>query len=207
MTRQISASAQRLITRYISAEVGYIGNYIQNLPLTSNTGFNNEWFCTSSSQATPGCDNFSLVPVFITANSGYGNYNALVAKLTARGWAGLQVQASYTYSKALDNGSGVSPTLIPAPLFTQLSSLQFQGLGNPTLYALGTLAGTPPGTTQFYPNLAPLTGLLTQGLSTTGVGQVLVTPYERDVFLRPAFAQDTRGDSTPDDHSSPRLRI
>jgi len=151
---------------------------MQNLPVQSNTGFNDEWFCTSSSTpSSPGCDNFGLVPVFTTANRGYGNYNALVAKLTGRGWAGLQVQATYTYSKALDNSSGVSPTVIPAPLITQLSSLQFEGLGNPTVYALGNLAGTPPGTTQFYPNLAPLTGLLTQGVSTTGAGQVLVTPY------------------------------
>jgi len=176
MTRQISASAQRQIARNISAEVGYIGNYTQNLPVKSNTGFNNEWFCTS----TPGCDNFSYVPVFITANSGYGNYNALVAKLTARGWAGLQLQASYTYSKALDNGSAISPTLIPAPLFTQLYALQLEGLANPALCALGSVAGGPDAQAcakLALLNLAPLTGLLTQGVNTTGASQVLVTPY------------------------------
>ena len=92
VTRQVSFSVERQITRNTSAEVAYIGNFMGNLPTTSNTGFNNEWFCTASAQGNSGqpCDAFSYVPVFTLANNGYGNYNAFVAKVSTRGWHGVQ---------------------------------------------------------------------------------------------------------------------
>ena len=76
---------------------------------------------SSASRATP----FSYIPVFTTANVGYGNYNAFVAKLTTRGWHGFQARGSYTYSKALDNGSAAGAPLIPGPLMTQVLGLQY----------------------------------------------------------------------------------
>ena len=185
VTRQVSFSVEREFTRNISAEASYIGNYMGNLPTTSNTGFNNEWFCSASANISFGqpCDPFSFVPIFTLANIGYGNYNAFVAKITARGWHGLQARASYTYSKALDNGSSAGAPLIPGPLMTQISALEYYGNGNPSLYAIGSSTGTiipPPGA--FNPraisaNFAALTGLLTAGVNTTGAGRVQVTPY------------------------------
>ena len=74
---------------------------------------------------------FSYVPIFTTANIGYGNYNAFVAKVTTRGWHGVQARASYTYSKALDNASSAGAPLIPGPLMTQALALQYYGIGNP----------------------------------------------------------------------------
>ena len=184
-TRQVTFSIERQIDRYISAEIDYIGNFVANLPITSNTGFNNEWFCTASAPGLFGqpCDAFSFVPIFTTANVGYGNYNALLAKITTRGWHGFQARASYTYSKALDNASAAGSPLIPSPLMTQVTSMQLLGTGNPLLYSLGasSSAFSPPPTV-FDPraisaNLAALTGLLTAGVSTTGVGRAQVTPY------------------------------
>ena len=185
LTRQVSFSVERQITRDISAEVAYIGNFMANLPTTSNTGFNDEWFCTASVQQNPfqPCDTFSFVPIFTTANVGYGNYNAFVAKFTTKGWRGLQAQASYTYSKALDNGSSAGSPLILGPLMTQTSALELFGAGNPLIYALGaaTTGFVPPQNTfspgAVTPNLAALTGLLTAGVRTTGAGQIQVTPY------------------------------
>ena len=185
MTRQVSFSIERQIGRNVSAEVAYIGNYVANLPITSNTGFNNEWFCTTSAPGLFGqpCDAFSFVPIFTTANLGYGNYNAFVAKVTTRGWRGFQARASYTYSKVLDNASSAGSPLIPSPLMTQVSSMQLLGAGNPLLYAIGASSSAfAPPPTSFDPrsisaNLAALTGLLTAGVSTTGVGRAQVTPY------------------------------
>ena len=185
MTRQVSFSLQREMTRSLSAEVAYIGNFMANLATTSNTGYNNEWFCTASATGhkSQPCDTFSFVPVFTHANIGYGNYNALVVRMTTKGWHGLQARGSYTYSKALDNASSAGAPLIPGPLMTQTASLGYYGTASPLIYALGNSTGTiipPPGV--FGPgaitaNLAALTGLLTAGVATTGVGRAQVTPY------------------------------
>ena len=185
LTRQLNFSVGRQLTRSLSAEVEYIGNYMSNLPTTSNTGFNNEWFCTASAKghANKPCDAFSYVPVFTTANIGYGNYNAFVARLTTRGWHGFQARTSYTFSKALDNASSAGAPLIPGPLMTQVTALALHGTGNPLQYALGINSGTfqPPsgifGPGAISANFSALTGLLTAGVNTTGAGQVQVTPY------------------------------
>ena len=185
LTWQVSFSVERQLGRNTSAEVDYIGNYMANLPETTNTGFNNEWFCTASAPGLLGqpCDIFSYVPVFTTSDVGYGNYNAFVAKVTTKGWHGFQARASYTYSKALDTGSSAGAPLIPTPLMTQALALQYFGTANPLLYALGSNSSgfaPPPGL--FAPgaisaNLSALTGLLTAGVNTTGAGRAQVTPY------------------------------
>jgi len=209
MTRQVSFSVQREISHNLSAELAYIGNFMANLATTSNTGFNNEWFCTASAQGNKlqPCDPFSFVPVYTHADIGYGNYNAFVARMTTKGWHGLQARASYTYSKALDNASSAGATLIPGPLMTQVTGLGYYGTGSPLLYSLGSSTGgiiPPPGT--FNPraitaNLSALTGLLTAGVSTTGGGRVLVTPYTipqdpygflRNDYARADFDQTNR---------------
>ena len=185
LTRQFNVSVGRQLTRNATAEVSYIGNYVANLPTTNNTGYNNEWFCTNSAQGNLNqpCDAFSFLPVFTLANLGYGNYNAFVAKFTVKAWYGLQTQASYTYSKALDNASQAGAPLIPGPLMTQLSALAINGTGSPLRYALGVnaVAFQPPagvfGPGAVAANFSAITGLLTAGVSTTGVGRVQVTPY------------------------------
>jgi hypothetical protein len=66
---------------------------------------------------------------------------------------------------------------------TQTVAMGYYGTGSPLLYALGSATGgviPPPGV--FNPraitgSLAALTGLLTAGVNTTGVGNVQVTPY------------------------------
>jgi len=185
LTRQFNVSVGRQVSRNATAEVSYIGNYVSNLPTTNNTGYNNEWFCTNSAKGNLNqpCDAFSFLPVFTLANLGYGNYNAFVAKFTVKAWHGLQTQASYTYSKALDNASQAGAPLIPGPLMTQLSALAINGTGSPLRYALGVnaVAFQPPagvfGPGAVSANFSAMTGLLTAGVSTTGVGRVQVTPY------------------------------
>src|SRR5271165_5092060 len=185
LTRQVSFSIERQISPDISAEVAYIGNYMSNLPTTTNTGYNNEWFCTASAPGLFGqpCDTFSYTPVFTLANAGYGNYNAFLAKVTTRGWHGFQARATYTYSKALDNASSAGSPLIPGPLMDQVLALQYFGEANPVFYSLGSNSGAfAPPAGIFSPgaisaNLSALTGLLTAGVNTTGAGRAQVTPY------------------------------
>jgi hypothetical protein len=189
MTKQASASIQRQVTRNLSAEVGYVGNFMSNLPVSSDTNFNNEWFCTSSK---PFCDPFSVAPIFTLSNQGFGNYNALLVRVRANAWHGLQVQGSYTYSKALDNGSSAAQPLVPVPLLTQTQIMQPIGTANPVQYGLGQSPIGNAALSELFPglgitnpfgigslsaNLSAFTGLLTQGLTTTGAGQVHVTPY------------------------------
>jgi hypothetical protein len=184
LTRQVNVTVGQQLSNSSSLELSYIGNFIDNLPVTSNTGFNNEWFCTASAKGNSNnpCDAFSYLPVFTLANVGYGNYNAFVARFITRGWHGLQARASYTYSKALDNGSQANAPLIPGPIMTQLFSLGFNGWASPLQYALGQnkIGFSPPPI--FVPgavaaNFSALTGLLTAGVNTTGAGRVSVTPY------------------------------
>jgi hypothetical protein len=185
LTRQVSFSIGRQIGRNTTAEVSYIGNYVANLPTRANTGFNNEWFCTSSAEGhlSQPCDAFSYLPIFTLANSGYGNYNALVANLTVKEGHGFQTRVSYTYSKALDNASEAGSPLVPGTLMTQLSSLNFYGVASPLKYALGTNSNAfqPPsgvfGPGAVAANFSALTNLLTAGVSTTGAGRVVATPY------------------------------
>ena len=189
---QVTFSFQQLITPKLSLELGYVGNFTHRLPVVSNTGFNNEWFCTNSagqpnpvsnSQYSPNCDNFSYLPVFTLADAGHGNYNSLVVQVHTNDWHGLQMNLAYTYSKALDNASAINYAFTPTSLMTSLYNLQFSGTGNPAVFGLGQGTRfqdkTPQGA--FIPNILQsipnLSGLLNQALTTTGAGRIDVTPY------------------------------
>ena len=190
-SRQVSASVQRLITNKLSLQVGYVGNFMKQLSTVTNTGFNNEWFCTNSAGASypnmppataSNCDSFSYFPIFTLADRGYGSYNAMVVEVRTNGWHGFQAGASYTWSKALDNASQSDFSLIPTSLLSQLYGFQFYGLGNPSVFGLGnttqfsnsSIKITPGAYTQ---NVSALTGLLSEGVTTTGAGQIYATPY------------------------------
>jgi Carboxypeptidase regulatory-like domain len=190
-SRQASFSVQHLFDPKLSLQIGYVGNFMRQLSTVSNTGFNNEWFCTNSAGAqypsmpasnASNCDSFSYFPIFTLADRGYGSYNALVLEVRTSGWHGLQAGASYTWSNALDNASQSDFSLIPTSLFTQLYGFQFYGLGNPSVFGLGnttqfsnsSIKITPGAYTQ---NVGALTGLLSEGITTTGAGQIYATPY------------------------------
>jgi hypothetical protein len=195
-TRQVNFSVQNLITPKLSLELGYVGQFSQNLTTTTNTGYNNEWWCTASagaknpvpgSQFNPNCDTFSYLPVFTVADNGHGSYNSLIAQVHFNQWHGLQLNASYVWSKSLDNSSVVNSPLVPTSLMTQSYGLQFFGLGNPSAFGLGQqvsrlTSGSSPGfCTQCngfsFGNPANLGALVGSALTTTGAGQVFVSQY------------------------------
>jgi len=185
-TQQVNISVERQVTQQLSVEVAYVGNFARRIPAITNAGFNNEWFCTNSAGAPvpsggqpTNCDSFSYFPIFTLSDSAHGNYNALTLQAHTKGWHGLYANFAYSFSKALDNASEVNFSTIPTSLFTQLYGLQLYGLANPSLCGVGNTnvcSSFPyPATSGSFP--PSLNSLLNAGLTTTGQGQVLATPY------------------------------
>ena len=186
-SQQANVSIEQQVTQKLSLEIAYVGNFTSRIPAITNTGFNNEWFCTNSAGApipgepngTTNCDSFSYLPIQTLSDTAHGNYNAAIVQVHTRGWHGLYANAAYSFSKVLDNASQVNFSLIPTSLFNQIYALQFYGLANPSVFGIGNTTRfqvqgvTPP------PSSSPpsLNTLLNAGLTTTGQGQVFATPY------------------------------
>jgi len=177
VNRQVALTLQRQLSTKMVLEVGFIGSSAQHLPIVYNSGWSNEWFCTS----TPNCDNFSFSPVFMMSNLGTSQYRSGMVRLRVAQWHGLTANVNYDYSKSYDNGSqGIFPLSVTS-LPVQVFGLQAFGLANPNFLTFGgRLSGAFPGLDK-YPGVVTgtnLSDLLTSGLSTTGAGQVIVTPYD-----------------------------
>jgi hypothetical protein len=187
-SQQVDVSVQRQMGQRFSVEAAYMGNFTSRIPAIANANFNNEWFCVNSAGATiPGisgpvtnCDSFSYLPIATLADSAHGNYNALILQARTKGWYGLYANFAYSFSKALDNAAQINFTTIPVSLFTQIYGLQFYGLANPSVFGIGNTTRftsqpvATPSPSSFPPSL---NSLLNAGLTTTGQGQVLATPY------------------------------
>jgi hypothetical protein len=103
-TMQYLANVQRQLGETMLVEVGYLGSVSHHL-----YGFQN------ANESIPGTTGTALsrtpFPTFgviqLVADSGNGNYNAGSIKLTKRYSQGLSLTSSYTYSKSIDNSSGI----------------------------------------------------------------------------------------------------
>ncbi|MGI9101434.1 MAG: carboxypeptidase regulatory-like domain-containing protein [Terriglobales bacterium] len=177
-TRQISGSIQHQINNKLVAEIGYVGTRAYHLPVVYNSGFNNEWFCTT----TPGCDTISYSPVFTMTNSGQSSYHSAMVRLRAADWHGLNVNLGYSFSKSLDNGSQGTFPLLLSTLPIQVFGLQAFSLGNPNFLTFGagrgSTANIPAGGLSVSSPTTNLSDLLTSGLTTTGASQVFVSRYD-----------------------------
>ncbi len=197
MTRQISASVQQSVTGTLAVELGYVGISARHLPVIYNAGFENEWFCTSMPGGCAALDVNHNFPVLTMTNRGGAAYHSLMARVRAAEWHGLRVNATYNWSKGIDNASNSVFPLITNTLFNQALGFQIMANGNPSgiCQAFGP-AVLPPG---------PGCGLVSGGagisnlqspLTTTGAGEVFTTPYllpQDPVGLN--FLADDRGRS------------
>jgi hypothetical protein len=119
MVQKWNLGVQQQLTNSMSLEVGYQGNHSSHQLLQPdqnacpNLGTLNSSINCNSLRPYPDIGSISG-----TATFGFGNYNALVAKLEQRMSNGLQFVASYTYGHALAN-SGT--TLSGSPGFGYLS--------------------------------------------------------------------------------------
>jgi hypothetical protein len=110
MVQEWNLSVQHEFSSDLALEVGYLGNHQshQLLQPNPNTG---QLIFTSNPSITG--TSTSLYPdlggVSGTATFGFGNYNAMTAKLTKRMSNGLTFQAAYTYGHSLaDSGTTLS---------------------------------------------------------------------------------------------------
>jgi hypothetical protein len=120
---QSSLSVAREIARDLSVEVGYQyyrnvhiqqnleANYVQNpaFPIDPFVGP----FYMPKPGSTVGEPNTQILQNNQFASIGEGTYNGLTASLTKRFSHGLQFQANYTFSKAMDNTSDYSSLSTP----------------------------------------------------------------------------------------------
>lgn len=204
--RQNNVTLQRQLTPNITMEVGYIGSASRRLPMIYNRNYNNEWFCTVSKlpvvglpgATQPTCDNFSYFPIFTMANIAESSYHSLMARTRIVQFHGLRMNATYTWSKSLDNASGATLPLIPTPLFTQAFGLQFFGLGNPFGFGLGkggTILGKNAGAIDLRAISISTGDLFTESsVTTTGAGQIFVSRYAQPQDPT-NFRRDDRGPS------------
>ncbi len=205
-TRQNNVTLQQQVTPNIVAEVGYVGSASRRLPVINNRGYNNEWFCNVSKlpvggipgATQPTCDNFSYFPIFTMANIAESSYHSLMARTRIAQFHGLRLNATYTWSKALDNAPSISLPLVPTPLFTQAFGLQFYGLGNPFGFGLGK-GGTVLGKQAALIDLRGIsisTGdtFTESSVTTTGAGNIYISRYSLPQDST-NFLDDDRGPS------------
>ncbi len=110
MVQEWNLSVQHELPGNMALEVGYLGNH-QSHQLYQPNPNSGPLIFTSNPAITS--TSTSLYPdlggISGTATFGFGNYNAMTAKLTKRLSSGLQFQAAYTYGHALsDTGTTLS---------------------------------------------------------------------------------------------------
>jgi hypothetical protein len=111
-TQQWNVFGEYRLTRGMSAQLGYVGHHATHLvtPIEGNqplpgVGDPSTWAPTDTRRPL-----FRVLPlvtnISTTASRGRSNYNALQASLRQRDWKGLELMASYTFSKLLNNNLG-----------------------------------------------------------------------------------------------------
>jgi len=112
---QYEANIQRQLSKSTALEVGYLGSqghrlqrfsYLANQPVLGPQPLAQRWPFPE----------FGLIQGVV--NMGFSNYHSLAFKVTRRYANGLTILSGYTFSKSIDNGSGVR-TLGSDPLFPQ----------------------------------------------------------------------------------------
>lgn len=189
-SRQMSFSWQQQITNKLALEVGYVGTSAKQLPVLYNSNYQGEFGPSPSSFSL-----FRFFPVMTITNQGESTYHSLLARLRAAEWHGLRLNATYVWSKGIDNASSsVFPTL---PMTWQNLSIgyQFYGTNNTANGCFfggfgGCVTSSNVPVTPSFPTIDLSTGAVT----TTGAGQVITSRYSipQDPFN---FLKDDRGRS------------
>ena len=184
---QLNLSVQRRISENLAVEVGYVGTLGRNLPLIFNSHYDTQF--SPINLANPnfsGDGSIRGFPVFMMSNQAESDYHSLVMRLRAAEWYGLRVNATYVFSRSLDNASNSLYNTEPVALGNAVLEEVF-GTANPS----GECFLSPATCTRLtFPNV----DFSSAALTTTGAGQILVTPYflPQDPFH---FLSDERGRS------------
>ncbi|MGH9670994.1 MAG: carboxypeptidase regulatory-like domain-containing protein [Terriglobales bacterium] len=173
-SRQISASWQQEISGKLVFELGYVGTSGRRLPVLYNSNFATEFTPLNTTGGS-----FTTFPVMTMTNRASSSYHSLMGRARVANWHGLRFNATYTWSKAIDNSStGIFPA-IPATLLNLSLGYQLVGQQNPgagcALFAVCTVTtgGGPIPISPLFPTIDLSTGAVT----TTGAGQVIASRY------------------------------
>lgn len=183
---QMSATIQQQITGKMVIEIGYIGSLGRRLPVIYNSNFGKEWDLTQRF-----VDNFAFTPIFTLTNRGSSNYHSLLVSTHIADLHGLHLNATYNWSKSIDNASSSLFPNVPVTGPNLLLADQFFTNGNTVLncfYRTAGNGGCLPNVVPVTPNINFNAGALT----TSGAGQILTSPYliPQDPFN---FLKDERG--------------
>ena len=190
-TRQANLTIQQTVTNNLAIEIGYVGAGGHRLPITTNRGYNNEWFCTFSrvplsggsippGTTSPVCDTFSQFPIQMQSNIGSSTYHSGMVRARIAQFHGLRLNTTYTYSRSTDNASSANPQLVATPFLTQAFGLQEFGIGNPFAASLGsgsTILGHTFAVGKGGSGAISGADTFTSSLTTTGAGQINVSRY------------------------------
>ena len=189
-TRQMSASWQQQITNKLAVELGYVGTSGKTLPVVFDNNFTNHWtVVTAPGVGNPVGGNIIFSPVYTMTNRADSTYHSLLARARIAEFHGLRLNATYNWSKSMDNASsGFFPTVpLTAPNLT--IAYQLFGTANPITNCIyfGTGCGV-------IPNTFPVLDFSTGAVTTTGANQVQTSRYliPQDPFN---FLVDDRGRS------------
>jgi hypothetical protein len=173
-TYQAMATIQRQLAHNLALEVGYVGALGRDLPVVYNSNFPNEFgnFGTAATNQI-----MSFFPVWTMTNRGSSSYHSLMARLRLADFHGLRLNASYSWSKSLDNASSsiypaTAMPLVNVTLASLFSRFDFTTycLFDPTYqYCHFIPAGAPIQ--------APTIDLTPAAVTTTGQGLPLVSRY------------------------------
>ena len=141
--------------------VAYVGNHVsrQFLSVDSNPNLLNtalvfpnlispSSFCQNPNAIGYGHLNCNLADVNTRNNNGFSNYNSLQVQLQSRSYHGATINASYTYSRVIDNsdeifsatspaGTSSSPAYAQNPLQTDIPERGVANFSYPNLASIG----------------------------------------------------------------------
>jgi hypothetical protein len=106
-TRSLNVNLQRQLAARLAAMVGYFGASGRNLRISRNINQPTDGVrpFPAVSLASPIAPGAALGNITEVTSAGFSRYHALWTSVTQRPWRGLQLDASYTWSKSLDTNS------------------------------------------------------------------------------------------------------
>ncbi len=166
-TYQFNLGVQQQISKNLTTEIAYVGSAGARLPVVYDRNFGNEFNILNQTGG-----NITFFPVMTMTNRADSNYHSLLARARVADWHGLRFNATYIWSKSLDNSSnGVFPVL-PTTANNLALADQFFTTFNPVVNCVyfGNACNATP---LVFPNFNFSSGAVT----TTGQGQVLTSRY------------------------------
>ena len=171
-SEQVSATIQQEINGNLTLETGYVGNWGMRLPTVYNANFNNEFNLLNTTAG-----NNEFLPIFTMTNRARSTYHSLMVRVRSAGWHGLRMNATYNWSKSLDDASNGIFANLPVSYPNLAIGYQVFGSDNPNADCIFFGLFCTLGTGEKLPLTTPTINFSPGAVTTTGAGQVLTSRY------------------------------